>query len=111
MKLISGPRGSGKTTKAIELANEEGAYFVVRSKKRADTVYHSEEYPDLDRFPITYYKLMNHRGGQQVRKVVIDDIDDFVAWVVKEFGVVAGTITEEDDDIVLQGQYTKEESE
>lgn len=77
MKVVTGARQTGKTTEAIELANEHDAYLVVHTKDRATQVYHGENYPDLDRFPITYQELRNgHRGRPQ--RVVIDDLDMFL---------------------------------
>ena len=79
MNIITGPRASGKTTKAIELANEKGAYLAVRTKHIANHIYYSDEYPDLDRFPITHHELIgNGADGSFVRNVVIDDVDHFI---------------------------------
>lgn len=78
IKVITGPRQSGKTTEAIKLANEQGAYLAVHTKNRATQVYHSDTYPDLDRFPITYRELCNSEPKPIDRKVVIDDLDMFL---------------------------------
>lgn len=73
MKVVAGPRQSGKTTAAIRLANRADAYLVVHSQDRARQVYHEEDYPDLDRFPVTFRELRDgHRG--QPQRVVIDDL-------------------------------------
>lgn len=101
MKIISGPRASGKTTEAIKLANEEGAYLVVSTRERARAI-NNEKYPDPERFQITYDELLNHRGGQHVRKVVIDNMEDFVQRVVRQFAVAGGTITH--TEITLSGE-------
>lgn len=77
MKVITGPRQSGRTTEAIRLANEHDANLVVHSKQHATRIYHSDTYPDLEKFPITYQELeSNHRARQQ--RVVIDDLDMFL---------------------------------
>ena len=76
MKVITGPRQSGKTHKAIELANEHDAYLAVHSKERASQVYHNPDYPDCDRFPITYRELREYPKGHI--PIVIDDVDMFV---------------------------------
>lgn len=94
MQLIAGPRGSGKTAEAIKLANEHGAYLAVRNKKFAREVYHREGYPDLDRFPITHEALQ--RGtlrGSNVKKVVIDDLDAFLASVIPGLRIQGMTVT------------------
>lgn len=73
MKVVTGPRQSGKTTEAIRLANEHDAYLVVHTRERARQVYHGENYPELDRFPLTYQELKSGHLGQP-RRVVIDDL-------------------------------------
>lgn len=78
IEVIAGPRQSGKTTEAIKLANEQGAYLAVHNRKRATQVYHADGYPDLDRFPITYRELCNSEPMPRNMKVVIDDLDMFL---------------------------------
>lgn len=79
MKVITGPRQSGKTHQSIKLANETDAYLVVRNQKRARQVYHHDQYPDVDRFPITYDELMNNKYSTSgVQAVVIDNVDEFI---------------------------------
>lgn len=77
MKVITGDRQSGKTTEAIKLANKHDGYLVVHSKNRASQVYHSDDYPDLDQFPITYHELEKMRGSHP-NCIVIDDLDMFL---------------------------------
>lgn len=78
MNVITGPRGSGKTTEAIKLANEEGAYLAVHTQDRATHLYHSDNHPDIDRFPITYRELYEKKAVRPDLTVVIDDLDIFL---------------------------------
>lgn len=79
MKVITGPRQSGKTTEAIELANENDAYLVVGNQRIAHNIYHSDKHPDCDRFPMTFHELYNHSGKHNL-EVVIDEIDVFLKY-------------------------------
>ena len=89
MKVITGSRGSGKTTEAIRLANEHDAYLAVHSEARARNIYHNECYPELDRFPITYEKIRFGLFGHP-RRVVIDDLDMLLQ---SEFNVPVEAVT------------------
>lgn len=93
MKLLVGPRQSGKTTEAIKLANENDAYLAVRSQEMATNVYHSESYPDLERFPITYDELLEGMARSRVRTVVIDDLEAFVAQLLPGIELAAASMT------------------
>lgn len=90
MKLVHGTRTSGKTTRAVEIANEENAYLVVPTKHEATRVYHNY---DLDRFPITYGEVLHGKHeGQHPQQVVIDNIEMFIARA-SNLRPVAGTLT------------------
>lgn len=95
MKVIAGPRASGKTTEAIKLANEEDAYLAVRTKKQANDIYHSDTYPDLERFPVTYREIQNKRAAGFNNKVVIDNMEAFIRECIGEVRVVGATTTAE----------------
>lgn len=82
MVVIAGHRQSGKTTEAIKLANERDAYLVVHTKDRATHLYHSDKHPDLDKFPISYEELRDRQVGKHRLRVVIDDLDMFLSWMV-----------------------------
>lgn len=71
MKLVYGARQSGKTTRAIELANEQHAHLVVRNRQMA------EMYQDN-----VTHRVFTHddiRSGKHERyyprKLVIDDAE------------------------------------
>lgn len=92
MKVITGDRQSGKTTEAIKLANEEDAYLAVHTRARARQVYHSDQYPDLDRFPITYSEIRSLRKAGYHTEIVIDDLDLYLKSEV-EHPVVGVSMT------------------
>jgi len=87
--VIIGPRQSGKTTDAIKCANENDAYLVVDSKQRARNLYHSDNHPDLDKFPITYDELNTTSRGK-VDSVVIDDL---MMLLAKQYNVPIDAVT------------------
>lgn len=98
MKVVTGPRQSGKTTEAIRLANEADAHLAVHTHERAEQVYHDEDYPDLERFPITYRELRKgHRGTN--RRVVIDDLEMLLSSTF-ELPIEAFTMTA-DETVIL----------
>ena len=74
MKILRKGRRTGKTTEAIKVANETGAYLVVHSKEEAKRVS-----DDTDRFPITYSELLKGKmEGSFVRNIVIDNLEVFL---------------------------------
>jgi hypothetical protein len=112
MKIHLGRR-LGKTTKAVDIANETGAYLIVRNRTRA------QELGKLtDRFPITFDELIrNKMRGSYVRKVVIDDFDTLLAGILADLlpgiEVEAITFTESPDKIVekLLSYYKKKNND
>jgi len=80
MKIICKARGEGKTTDAVKVAIETGAYLIVRDRRAVE--YLSREYPDL-RFPITFDEFLRGESvrGSFVKNFVIDDADEFIRYV------------------------------
>lgn len=100
MKVIAGPRASGKTTEAIKLANEEDAYLAVRTKKQANDIYRSDTYPDLKWYPVTYRELEEMEGSIN-KRVVIDNMEAFVKRQLRHLDVVGATTTAQE---ILEGR-------
>lgn len=92
MKIINKVRGAGKTTEAIKVANETGAYLVVHSDGEAKRIA-----DNCNRFPITYQELVNPSGRNYGSKVVIDNINIFLSWLIRD-KVIAFTITSEESE-------------
>lgn len=90
MKIIALPKGKGKTTQAIDLANQTGAYLVFRSQ---DLASHLRKTKNIKRFPMSYEELLKHSSRSFVKNVVIDDADAFIAHVLARTGFYAEGIT------------------
>ncbi len=75
-RLIHRARRGGKTTEAVKLAIQTGAYLIVPNRNEALRL--SKEFPEL-RFPITWNEFLQSRmQGSFVRKVVIDNLDQCI---------------------------------
>lgn len=94
-RLIIRPRGGGKTTEAIRIANETGAYLVVATQKEAARVAHL-----CVRFPVTFDELLNRNSTHAgfVRNIVIDNAEMLIDRIAAErgLGVDAITVTGQD---------------
>lgn len=91
MKLILKPIQGGKTTEAVKLANETGAYLVVANMHMAAHVAHSF---DLDRYPVTFAELIEKQlKGSWVRNVVIDNLDECLKWYLGSLKIEGVTLT------------------
>lgn len=92
MKIIIGDRNSRKTTKAIELANQTGAYLVVATRSDA---YRCEEMGAL-RSPLTMAEyLAGHMKGPFTRKVVFDDVERCLSMINPNIQIEGLSITKE----------------
>ena len=104
MKLYTAPRQAGKTRIAVEMCIEIDAYLVVRNRQEAQRVFELYKHKNL-RFPITYDELLKYPMKQsRLKKVVVDNIDDFAYHVItRQCGAspVMGTI---DQDFMCSGQ-------
>jgi hypothetical protein len=71
-------RAIGRTTDMVKLANETGAYLVVRDRNAAMRLQDV-----CERFPVTYSELMQDRmRGSMVRNIVIDDADALLKYIL-----------------------------
>jgi hypothetical protein len=75
MKIISRPRGGGKTYDAVNLCRETGAHLIVHNISEARRVL--TEYPDMHGMVLDYSTIMAC-GLNGIRNVVIDNIELFL---------------------------------
>lgn len=93
MKFLIKPRRGGKTVDAVKLANETGAYLVVRNQNWAREV---DQLYKPNRFPVTYADVLEGRmRGSFVRNIVIDDVDAFIQYACMGLIVEACTMSAE----------------
>lgn len=83
MKIISLPRGKGKTTEAVKIVRETGAYLVVLDQQEAVRIH--QENKDI-RFPITFDEFLRGQQGNFVKNFVIDNADAFIQHVARSRG-------------------------
>lgn len=91
MKIIAGPRGSGKTTRAIEVAEENDAHLVVSTERVRRQLEFDN--PDFSNKILSHHQVI--RGshmGMKPEKLVIDEVDAFIGRVTN-YHPVAGTVT------------------
>lgn len=97
MRIIKGPRQSGKTTELIKLAAEHNAYIVVPSYEAAEAVAKKAREMGLDiPFPTMYSTFM--RGefyARGIRAFIIDNVDALVQYMAGRVPVIAISMTEE----------------
>jgi hypothetical protein len=90
MKIISRPRGTGKTEMLIRMAAERFLYIVVASQERAYKLAAQARDMGLDiPFPITFGELLDrHLHGPGMREgVLIDQADHLVEHLGMRAGV------------------------
>jgi hypothetical protein len=77
MKILSGPRGSGKTTELIKQChNNLGSYIVVRDHATASEIHsYSIKIGYNTPFPITYSEFIDKTYSSTIPALYIDDID------------------------------------
>ena len=97
MKLLWSGRRAGKTTKAILLAHETGAYLIVINREEALRVSKLADAMDKPiRFPVTIEEFL-HGGmkGSYVRNLVIDNADEIFNRIFDGFEIEMITFTGE----------------
>ena len=84
MKIISLPRGMGKTTKLMKISAESGASIVCRNLQTAKAIAEEAERLKLKiPFPATYHSVL--KGGAlslDTREVLVDDVDYFLEFII-----------------------------
>lgn len=76
MKVISRPRGAGKTTALVEMSAQTGSYIVTKD-------HHTARYTaDLAKkmglqipFPLTFKEFLDHRWSSRIKGFLLDDVD------------------------------------
>lgn len=91
MKVIIGPRATGKTTKLIEIAAEGFYYIVCRTKEHSGLIFQEAKRMELDiPFPITFDEFRNGRfHGKGIRGFVIDDAEVLLQYLAGSVPVKA----------------------
>lgn len=95
IKLIAQPVRHGKTMDAIRIAAETGAYLIVIDQREAKRVAELAQVMGLNiRYPVTFDEFERHRmRGSHVRKVVIDNADEFLRRMFGGLTIEAATWT------------------
>ena len=83
MQIISRARGGGKTTEAVKIARQAGAYLVVLDQREASRIH--AENNDL-RFPITFDEFLGGQQHNRIKNFVIDNADAFIEYVARRAG-------------------------
>lgn len=79
MKVIYGPRCSGKTHELIRMANKNDQYIIVPTEREASRIYHEAYRQNLAiRTPISVSECL-YRSRQPVGGVLIDDVTAILA--------------------------------
>ena len=79
MILVIGTRGSGKTTKLLKLAQEEGYVIVEPNAMMADHVRHMATENGLNVNVIGAYELLYRQRGVICEKYLVDELEMFLA--------------------------------
>lgn len=79
MIQVIGTRGSGKTTKLLNIAQEEGYVIVEPIEKIADYVRHKATEKGLNVKVITVQELLYCQRGARREKYLIDELDMFLS--------------------------------
>lgn len=79
MIQVIGARGSGKTTKLLNLAQEEGYVIVEPIAKIADYVRRKATEKGLNVKVITVHELLYCQRGARREKYLIDELDMFLS--------------------------------
>jgi hypothetical protein len=83
MKILSLPRGKGKTSILCDMCIKMDAYLVVKNKEEAKRVFNDMAWGARGlRFPITYYEASRMQGSW-IKEVVVDNIDDFTHYIMR----------------------------
>ena len=94
-KIIYGGRGSGKTTKLIELSAKRGGYIICINKQAASRVFAQAAELGLKiPFPMTFIEFLNKEYyAPGIREVYIDNVEQFLQFVCRDVDLVAITFT------------------
>ena len=97
MKVISGPRGSGRTSRLIEYAAGKKVYIACHSRHEALRIADVASGMNLEILhPITYDE-MERMVGTRTQKVAIDNIEMFAQFMLRHLSVVAIVVEAQDE--------------
>ena len=92
-RIIEG-RGTGKTKKLMEIAKENNAIFVCGNPVAMEVKAHGYGIIGLDFMSYSQY-LSNFSRGQREKRVVIDELEIFLAHYAGSNPIIGYTISEE----------------
>lgn len=96
MKVIRGPRQSGKTNELIKLASANRAYMVVFSYAEAQRVARlALEMKTPISFPITYEEFAKGEFyGKGIAGFVVDDVEDLLRYMARGAEMIGYSVEE-----------------
>lgn len=92
-RIIEG-RGTGKTKRLMEFAKENGAVFVCGNPAAMEVKAHGYGIIGLNFMSYSHY-LSNFLRGQGEKKIVIDELETFLALYSGSSPIIGYTISEE----------------
>lgn len=95
MKVIIGPKGSGKTTKLIKICAKEGGYIVCQHQQEAHRIFQiARDMGCVIPLPITYDEFLRREYyGPGVRTIYVDNVDMLIQTMASMGGVRVNAIT------------------
>ena len=101
MEIIYKVRQQGKTAELIKRSAETGTYIVVPNRNHAlNIVRHAQEmgYDNIP-FPITIEEVLQHGfRGTYIKKVLVDDVDLIIKYLLKSVECEAMTLTKSEEN-------------
>jgi hypothetical protein len=100
MNKIILPRGSGKTTKLIDISEKTGTYILVANMNRQRQVANmAREQSKKIPFPVTLEDFLRTRfRGSFINHILIDDAEDVLAHLFGHIQIDALTISAPEQD-------------
>lgn len=100
MKVITGGRRSGRTTKLIEMAAEGGGYIVCHTREEARRIFQKAKEMGLNiLFPITYYEFTNRSFySPRIRGFYIDNVEMLLHYMANPVRIKGVSILTEEED-------------
>lgn len=83
MKTIFGDRRTGKTTTAINLSSDTGAYIVCSDMKQATNIARMANEMKLKiPFPLTFHEFLEKQYyGEGIKSFIIDDLENLLRCI------------------------------
>jgi len=97
MKIITLPRGGGKTMACIKTAYETGGYIVCNSRAESERVFKMATDAKIRiAFPITLNEFLLGEFGEFIPCFIIDNVDDMLRVIARGIKIHTVTLTPED---------------